>query len=144
MLGVAGAHKKSLDRSVMVFIKLFERTTFSKLTSAKIYQRGHVEMAGDTHALAPTFTYTSAFCFPAHKHSVMVQPENSGDSAIGRTVKRAKETVHYVTRGAGYLATAAKQAVTGTDHAAESQQPAGETTVRCAAGLLCSDEWLRF
>ena len=60
----------------------------------------------------------------------MMQPENSDDTAMGRAAQRVKETVHYVTRGTGYLASAAKQAVTGTNVSAESQQPAGRTVLR--------------
>ena len=63
------------------------------------------------------------------------QPEagNVGESATERYGKSAKEAVNFVSRGAAYLANAAKRTVMGDGLADETQNPAGEVTAtRCA------------
>ncbi len=56
------------------------------------------------------------------------QPEagNVGESTTEQYTKSAKEAANFVTRGVGYLANAAKQAVVGDGLARESHNPAGE------------------
>jgi len=67
------------------------------------------------------------------------QPEagNVGESTTEQYTKSAKEAANFVTRGVGYLANAAKQAVVGDGLARESHNPAGEVTAtRCVLGVL--------
>ena len=80
-------------------------------------------------------------------YAMRPQPEagNVGDSTAEKYGKTAKEAVNFVTRGAAYLANAAKRTVVGDGLANETQNPAGEVTATRCVGRCCgrSDSFCR-